>query len=336
MNKLALLIISLMITSSVYVQNNDLQALISQGVQLHDAGQYKEAIAKYKEALAIDSKSDIVNYEIAYSYFANKQYDEAINYSNLVVKGKSKFQEEAYMVLGNSYDLSGEYSKAVKSYQKGLSKFPKSNLLHYNLALTYFNNKDLKKAEKSGIEAVKSKPRHASSHLLLSVIMDRQGKRVQSLLPAYYFLMLEPNSKRSLIYYDILLGQLGKGVERTDAKSINISISPNGLDDEFGAAELMVSMYAAKRYTDEDSTKNDYVLFAETNKDIFNLLESLKKGNKGFWWEFYVDTFADLVKTNNDEAFSYYISKSKNDEIVNTWMQANTDKLHDFEVWLNR
>ncbi len=336
MRKIAIITICLFITFNIFGQDPKVQEFVAQGVDLHDQGKYSEAIDKYKAALAIDSKSDVANYEIAYSYFSNKEYNNAIKHGNIVIKSKSVFQEEAYMVLGNSYDLLGDHKKAVKSYEKGLSQFPKSNLLNFNLALTYFNSKDFEKAEKYAIVAVKSKLTHPSSHLLLSMVMQERGRRVQSVLAAYYFLMIEPNSNRSLIYYNNLLGKLNHGVERKDATNISISLSPLDASNEFSTAEMMISMLAAVKYTEENAGKNEIELFIETNKSVFSTLSALKKDKKGFWWDFYVDKFQDLDETGNLEAFTYYISQSKNDELINSWLSANPEKLKQLEKWMNK
>ena len=334
MRKLTIITICLLLTSNLFGQNSEVEKLIFQGVELHDQGKYSEAIAKYSSALEINPKSDLANYEISYSYFAVKDYRNAIKYSEKVIKTKSKFQEEAFMVLGNSYDLTGNHSKAVKTYRTGISKFPNSNLLHYNLALTFYNSNELADAESSVINAINSNPKHASSHLMLAILMEHNGKRIPSLLASSYFLMLEPNTKRSEICYEILQKQITKGVERKDGNNISINLSASSLDDDFATAELMMSMFATKSFTNEDSTKNEYELFAETNKSIFGMLNSLKKGKKNIWWDFYVVKFDDLVKSENVEAFSYYISKSKNDPFVNQWVIDNPQKIEQFENWL--
>ncbi|MCB8999316.1 MAG: hypothetical protein H6540_04505 [Bacteroidales bacterium] len=167
--------------------------------------------------------------------------------------------------------------------------------------------------------------------------MTAKGERVKSILPLYYFLMLEPNTKRSISNYKSLIEQLGQGIDKKDEQNINVNIqlSPT-TDTDFSAAEMMVSMLAASRYTEKYKDKSDMELFVETNNGIFSVLGELKKDNTGFWWDLYVKTFYDLVQTNNDEAFSYFISKSTNSEDVNKWISENNDKMQNFQDWLNK
>jgi len=75
--KLTLTILTtIMLTVATYGQTNNVQTLIDEGVALHDQGQYQQAIDKYKEALKLDSNSVTAIYEMAFSYFSLKDYDE--------------------------------------------------------------------------------------------------------------------------------------------------------------------------------------------------------------------------------------------------------------------
>lgn len=331
------LILGLFLTINLFGQNDNVKELVSQGTELHDQGKYDDAIAKYKQALSIDKNSTLANYELSYTYMATGKYSDAIKYSKKVIEQNSDNQHGAYIVLGSSLDMSGKVDKAIEAYEAGLIKFPSSNLLNYNLALTCYNQKDYEKAEKAAINSILAKPTHGSSHVILSAIMQAKGERVMSLLPAYYFLMLEPNSKRSLINYNNLLKQLGQGIERKDENNINVNIpfssSPDSL---FGAAEMMVSLLAASRFTEENKDKSNMDFFVETNNGLFSILGELKKENNGFWWDFYVLKFYDLVQTNNIETYSYYISQSTNSETVNQYIVDNADKIKQLKEWMEK
>ena len=52
--------------------------LIEQGIKLHDAEKYPEAILAYREALAADPDNARALYEMSYSYYMAKDYDSAI------------------------------------------------------------------------------------------------------------------------------------------------------------------------------------------------------------------------------------------------------------------
>ncbi len=335
MKQLITIIIILIFSYNSYSQNKTLSELVSQGIELHDAGKYNEAITKYNEALKIDKNSTLANYELSYTYFVTQQYHQAIKYSTKALKQKSDHQHESYVILGSCFDIIGKPDKAIKIYEDGLTVFPNSNLLNYNLALTCYNQQDYDKAEAAAIKAIEAKPSHGSSHILLAATMKEKGQRVQSILPLYYFLMLEPNSNRSLSNFNSLINQLGQGVEKKDEKNINVNIAiTDESNNEFSAAEMMISLLAASKYTEENKDKNDLEFFNEINKGVFGILGELKKDNSGLWWDLYVNTFYNLLQSENCEAYSYYISQSANNEIVNNWISENPDKMQKLQEWL--
>jgi len=337
MQSLSTLILAFFFGLQLFGQEDKIKELVTQGTELHDQGKYDEAILKYKAALALDENSPLANYELSYTYMVTKQYEMGVKYSRKVLDQKSDNQQGAYIVLGSCLDMLEKHGKAISVYEEGLTKFPNSNLLNFNLALTLYNQKDYSKAEMASINAIISKPSHGSSHILLSAIMQAQGNRVKSLLPLYYFLMLEPNSKRSASSYNNLKNQLGLGVEMKNEQNVNVNIPFSATTDSvFGAAEMMVSLLAASRFTDENKNKSDMEFFIETNKGFFSILGELKKGNTGIWWDLYVTKFYDLVQSNNYEAFSYYISQSTNSDVVRNWISVNSDKIQNLTAWMKK
>lgn len=336
MKRLILLATTMLFVSNIFAQNDKLNNLISQGIALHDEKKYEEAINKYKEALEIDKKSTLANYELSYTYFTIGKYEDAIKHSTVVIEENSDNQHPAYVILGSSLDLTGKPKDAIRTYEEGIKKFPNSYLLHYNIALTCYNQREYDKAEQSAINAITLKPTHSSSHLVLSIIMRDKGQRVKSILSLYYFLLLEPDSNRSQANYDSLKKQLGQGVEKKDEMNINVSIPSSSISDDFGAAETMISLLAASGYSKENKNKSEMQLFIESNKSIFGILGELKKENKGFWWDFYVTKFYDLQQSDNYEAFSYYISLSQNNEIIKKWILENPSKMSKLGDWIKK
>ncbi len=335
MKLLLTLTLGLLLAVNVFGQADKVLELVNRGVELNDQGKHNEAIAKFKEALAIDKNSAAANYELSYSSMTVGKYDDAIKYSKKVIKLNSDNLHQAYIVLGSSLDLQGNSKKAIKTYLEGLEKFPNSNLLNYNLAYTYYQQKDYSKAETAVISAINAKPTHPSSHLLLSAVMQAKGQRLKAALPLYYFLMLEPNSQRSKSNYIVLRKMLVQGIEQKDEKNVNVIIPINsGSDDEFSGAEMMVSLLASSRFSKENKGKSNLELFVESTRSTFSILNELKKDRTGFWWSLYVTKFDDLVQTKNHEAFCYYISKSLNDDEVKKWIADNPSKMNELNDWL--
>lgn len=316
-----------------FAQTNAALDIINQGIKLHDKGDYAGAIQLYKTVLKNNSKLPQANYEIAASYFGLKDYLNTVKHSSAVIEANVNYVDQAYILKGSALDLMGKPADAVKTYTEGISKFPNDYLLYYNLALTSYNLKKYKEVDDALIKALTINPAHASSHLLLGYSMGTQKHRVKSILALSNFLLIEPTGKRAEAALAFLEKEFGKGVKQDDDNSIRITESSLKKVDEFGTAELMLSLLESSKQTEANKNKSSHELFAENMKTLFTILGELKKDNQGFWWNFYVDFFYSLTKKNHVEALSYYITQAKNDNTVYSWLQQHKGKYEALADW---
>jgi tetratricopeptide (TPR) repeat protein len=335
MKRLLIILCLLQFSLLVIGQESQFDILIKQGIEFHDNGEYLKAIEKYNEALEIKPNSSLAYYEISYAYLALKDYENAEKFSKLVIDNKNGHELHAYIVNGTALDMLGKSKKSIKLYEKALKEYD-HYLLHYNHAISCFNNEEIDKAYESSINAILNNPSHASSHLLLSSIMEMKGSRIKSVLPLYFFLLVEPNSTRSSSVFQMLNNKLNYGVEKTSEKNINVSIPMNeSKDSDFGAAEMMISLSKASNYTEENAEKTEMELFAENNEVIFSVLGELKKENTGFWWDFYVPFFYNIVQGKHTNAYSFYISQSSGKQEVFDWFDTHKEEMDKFIDWIN-
>ena len=328
------LLLILLISISTFSQK-EIENLVKEGIVLHDKGEFDKAIGKYKKALEIDSISPIVNYEIALSYFSKGNYENAIKHSNIILSKSNKYMLEAYMVYGSALDMMGKTKESIDLFKKAIKETEGNYLLYYNLGLNYFKIEDFNNAEENILLALDLNPNHGSSHLMLANIHDNKGNKIQSLLASYYFLFLEPESRRSFDALITLQKNLVGNVTKDENKpnQINISISPDS-DSEFSGLELMLSMMIASNSTEMSNQKTKSEMFTENTKSFFKLIGEFKnEKNTGFYWDFYVPFFYDLAKTEHIEAFCMYISQIGNKQ-SKKWIEENDYKLAKFDSWL--
>jgi len=313
-------------------QEQLIDSLVKEGVKLHDQGKYEEAIKAYQKALKIEPNSSVANFEISMTYFYSKDYKNAEKYSKKVIKIDEKYQLQGYLGYANALDMQGKTKKAIRVYEEAISKYD-NYLLFYNHALTCYNSGQYKKAYDSVTKAILNNSSHASSHLILSKIMEKQGNRVKAMLPLYFFLLIEPNSKRASVEYKNLRNFIDFGVNKVSNEKTDVEIPQND-DPDFNAAEMMISLSKASNSIEENKGKTDLELFAENNESLFSILGELKKDNTGFWWDFYVPFYNDLTNDKLVKTFSYYISLSKGDEAVK-WIDNNNEEFERFKHWLS-
>lgn len=234
--------------------------------------------------------------------------------------------------MGSSYDLLGDPDEAIDVFEDGLDDFPQSYMLYYHLGFTQYKTKEFEDAEEFLQSALKINPNHASSHLLLANLMGEQGSRVKSLLALYNFLLLEPEGNRTASALKMLNSSFGKGITKEGDKKINIMIPGNMSSDDFGAAEMMLSLFGASNM-EKNKNKSEFAQFTSTTESFFNLLMNQKKDKNGFYWNYYVDFFTEMTASEHLSTFCYYIMLSKEDKEIHTWLDANEAKLKALADW---
>lgn len=300
--------------------------------KLYDAGKYSEAASTYKKILSKDKNSVAANMEMANTQLALKNYSEAIVYSDKVIAANVPQANQAYAVKGSAQGLKGDYDAAVLTLKDGINKFPDDFFLYYNLAFTQLNSSQYSQAEASAKKAVALKPDFAGSHLVLGQSMFYQNKRVPSMLALYYFLLLEPNSPRSASALTLIDQAVNLGITKEGDK-INVQI-PNKENDEFGTADVIISLTQANRYDEKNKSKSEQQIFCENTRTLFVTLgENSKTGNKEIWWSMYVPFFYEMTKNDNVDAFCHQALLSKNNNNVNNWVRDNKSKIDKLNSW---
>lgn len=306
------------------IQNN----FIAEGIKLYDQGDFEGALDMYKKALTSNPASVQAKYEMASAYIRLKDYNNAIRLSDQVIAAGKDYVDQAYVLKGTALDYLQKSQEAVTTYKQAIKKFPKNQLLYYNLALTSFNLKEYDVTDDALQKSLKLNQLHANSHFLLGLSMITQGKRIQGILALYNFLLLEPKSKKSPSVLQTLeeewnVREFKKGVQKETA--------------DFYTAELMLNTLAAARNNEANKNKPAITLFTENTQTLFTILGESKKDKKGFWWNFYVDYFYNLAKSRHTEALCHYITQSK-DNVYEDWMKekSNLKKMEALSEWYTK
>ncbi len=348
-----LIMILLILTSSklLFGQSTEVIDLVEKGVALHDAGKYKEAIEVYKQALLLDPKSALVHYELAYSYHADKNYTQALTHSTSAMEyDNGKINLQAAIVKGSILDDMGKTQQSVDFYKKLIKQYPQEYLVYYNYAVSLVRLGSYPEAEVALENALINNFGHPSSHLKLAYLKLERGEKVGAAFGLYFFLLLENNSPRAteaLTKLEALVLQSKEAGKGKDApRNINIYI-PSSSDTKMGAAAIGLAAVSMIDTELADSVSQDQ-RFQQVTKRLFSLMGELKendskpkkkdktKQNKAdLLWDEYVPFFYALSKTENMEAFSYYLQRASNRPEVIQWLEANPDKKEYLVLWVN-
>jgi tetratricopeptide (TPR) repeat protein len=135
---LIITIVTFLAFSPAFAQ--DFNDLMKQGIGLHNAGKYDEAIAKYNQALKLVPDNASANYEIAFSLYSAKRPKEAIPYLEKASKD-NRMTVPADALLASIYDEDNQSDKAIATYQEAIKIDPTYPQIYYNLGIAYFRAK---------------------------------------------------------------------------------------------------------------------------------------------------------------------------------------------------
>lgn len=320
----------------VFAQSAQIQVLVEEGIVLHDSGDYKGALNKYYEALKLEPLSPLVNYEIAYTQFRLSNYSAVIRHCDVILKSNSKLVKDSYVIKGSAYDNMGQHNEAIKTYKSGLKKFKTSNLLHYNIALTYFKTNKLKDAESHLKEAITYNPFHPSSNLVLGLIQLNNNLRVKYLSSLTYFILLEPNSDRSKKnfkdYYRILKPTNDLSVTDSGKINVNIQLSKESYKDDMLATEIAYSLNRADAAIQARDTLSEFDKFSSLIDAFFNAMIVTKLNSKN-WWNIYVNFYTALYNTEHYITAKYLLAANLENEEVDEWLELNKDSIQSYYKW---
>ena len=363
---LLLAILFVQVSAQVADSTLNVQDLIKKGVELYDAKEYRQAIETYKEALEIDPNSMIATYELALSYLAIKDYDNASKFSTEVINSKEeKLLTGAYGVKGEALAETGKVDEAIVLLESALREIGSDYYLHFNLALNYFNKSDWDKTLLHAENALNLDKFQSGPYLLSAYALSNKKIWVQSILAFQFFLLNEPGTYRSKIAFEEMLqvmhikqtteepaerSFIQKQLERhANNKEVTENTkTPPPLDTFQGINRKLV--YTAIENTLDslkvsteidsiagDSTKNvDYKSFKEVTRTIFSVLSEENDGtNNGLIWNYQIPVISMILESPYFETYCRYISAAYFPESLK-WWEENQELAEKFARWLEK
>ena len=355
---------------NIYGQTDDvqnIQKLIEKGIELYDAEEYEQSIEAFTEALKIDPNSMIATYELALSYLALDDFENAYKYSTIVINSKEKkVLIGAYGIKSEALAKTDKVDEAIALLNKALEEIGNDYYLHFNLALNYFKKGDLAKTILHAESALNLDKFQSGPFLLSAYAQSDEEKWVQSILSFQFFLLNEPSTPRSKVAFDEMLQAMHiieiteepversfiqKQIERHSTnkndttkktkktppldtlQGINRKLIYNAIENTLDSLETTIN----KDSIAADSTSSMlYVSFKEITRAIFTVLKEENDGaKKGLFWNYKVPVTTRILESPYFDTYCRYISVAYFPESLK-WWEENQESAEKFARWLEK
>lgn len=319
------------------------RATIEQGITLHDAKKYDEAIAKFQVVLDANPDATFALYEASLSNYAKGDRTKAKEFA---LRGANYISDELplfYGMIANILDDEGKSDAAIKIYRDAediLSGMPDMRHLtaniSYNLGVTYVKLKKYPEARTELKKAVDANFGYASPHHLLAVVFNGTKYKVPAFAAAARLISLEYNTQRTKSAVDIVTGVLAPAVKDPKTGNIRINLTLDSPKDEgdYAVFDLILGTMMSVR-GDEDKGKSDGQMFVDGVDSVIGMLAEDKKLSSTFMGKTYIPFLAEMKKLGHTQAFGYavlYLKDNGNPEAAK-WVKDNSPKLSAFLNW---
>ena len=324
--------------STFISHSQSIDSLVAKGDDFRSNGFTELAIKEYQKALGINENSSIAGYNLAYTYLLSGRYDLTIKYCNRIIKGGSEKVLDAYVLKGSALDYMGKHNKSIRMYRRAIKSYPSSYLLYYNLGICYHNKNNLDNAEFQYVKSIEVDKLQASSYYMLGILLNEKGERAKSMLSLYFFLLLEPNTERSIEAIKLLISEWKQNVkiESSGNPSIQATQKIGKMNQSRNALDIEISTIYARNFKLNQQKSTDCELFILSTMSLFNyLIDFQHQDGSESWINQNLNFFRDIALADQTEAFSYYISFTCDDAAINGWLETNRNKIELFSKWMN-
>jgi len=307
-------------------QNNPLVNsgdLLKKGMEFHDDGKYKEAIAQYSRISRSDTNYSDALYETSLSCYSDSQMNKALEYATLGLKLFPQDYSRFSMLAANALDELKRQNEALVYYDSALQRDPQSAILYFNKGVTMFQLERWEEAQRSLEQGLLINPYHASSHFFLGNIYFKKGNLVPAMLAYKTYLMLAPKGKY-LSRIITLLSGIAKVSD--DVLELTKNKKSGGPDNFDFVQQILLSKVALdKQYTLQASLEDNIV------RQIQVVDEKLeyKRSDTGFAMQFYAPLYIKIFRDGDFEAMIFSIFAGLKLEKVEKWNKDHkkeTDK----------
>ncbi len=312
-------------------------ALVREGVAAFDRGDLEAAIAAYLKALEAEPEHLVANIELAMAYSATGQPQRCSELVDpLVDTTPPSLGPHVANVAATCAEAGGDTKRALKIYRKALRRYPDSEILWFNQAVSLVAAGKLDDAMGSAEKAARLGPERATAWLLLSDLHANAGHQVPALLARLRFLAAEPDTSRSAGVARLVVQALEAAATSEDGKKVTVNVNIGSNDRPFGDVEFMLAILSPQRFLEENASKPKEMLRAEAIDTLLAYLDEREPGkkDKGAVAEVALPFLVGLHREGLGKTFGREALSSLEDEGGQAWRADHAEEVGRLRSWV--
>jgi uncharacterized protein len=299
----------------------DSRELIEKGIKLHDEEKYRQAIQLYQQVHRNDTNYTWALYEIALTQMRDSSFNEALKTCDLSLQQQFNTYRLSVMVLkGSILDDMGDHTGAIRVYDSALVKYPYSENLQLNKAISLMRQDKISEAEVILKQLLVRNPYYSSAHFKLAQCALFRGKIVPATMSLFTYLVNKPGG----MYFNNAIKLLNSISNGTDDV---IEYASKKNDEEYSFAQLEKIMLS--KIALDKNYKLSIDLDDPITRQVQVMLEKLRfdANDNDFWMQFYVPTLKSMFDRRQFEPIMFLALSNVDLPKIQQYVKRNTKSI---------
>lgn len=326
---------------SIDLINDNDRVRLDEAVGLMDNGKPKDAIKIFDDLRKKYNNYYILEYERLYAYYLAGDFKRIVKEGPKLYKHPES-EPQLYQLVGNAQDVLGDPEAAVKTYDEGLKRFPRSGYLYLEKGNIHMMHQRYNEAVECYLRGVEVQPDFASNYYRLAKLFAQSTEPLWAIVYGEVVCNLQPGSERGeemgKLIYDLfqenikIEGENKAHVTLTKNNTIHMNSDTTDIQVPFPLMYEMGTM-ASPALTEFMKTKKLTVaMIADLRKDALAHIDSVAPG---YYNLSLLDFHRKLIKSGHWEAYNMWLMSPGAEEETNRWTDTSEGEaaLNKFANW---
>ena len=314
-------------------------------MRMLDKGEFSTSIELWKKAAAMDPDNIIYQYEIAYTWNAQKNYQKALCTLRPLV-GRVDEVDSVYQMLGNVYSDLNKPDLAIATYEEGLKKFPDSGKLYLELGTTHLRLGKPDQAVAFYEKGIARDPQFPSNYYRAAQLFAHSTEKIWAVLYGEVFLNLERNTKRSYDISKLLFDIYSKSISVNSRTKAGVDFSRRAKSFAGERSKEPVPAFFERDFENAMSLATEKAAKAEGKGNLsISAINEIRRAFLDIWFEKglnskYPNSLFDWQTTLSEkgflETYNYWVLNQGDPGEFRKWVSGHEATYDEFVRWFSK